>query len=425
LFEGLPRLMRLPLIIQFRRDLCRRRQHTLFDRHPGYILLTAFAGPLLAIAGFGVYRGVQQYTAKGSPVIPLLLSGIAVWIGFGLGRQLRLNRDRQWNSFIQTMPIRPIDLLVLRIYTGIPVGLIGIVLFICGLRGAGVDLWTVSASFKWSLIMIAFAWAIFIPLFIGILASRFAWGSIPAHPKDLFITAPMRKLISRIFPNACGGQMAIELLRMIRGPRTRLLFYAIVSVTAGLGLQIAHPESSHYLLMPVAFALFAVNERADLLQIRQADFLYYLYGVETRDYLRGLIVSVGCLVSLLSLVQIPILGDSDTRTMCVCIAIAFSSMGMNVAFDHYSRHTTFFKYLIAFLLFAGIISEAWGMIPLVILLCFNVLRVPCLIYCLILLSLSFGVNGLIPLLIAAMFVASEIYRTRPDIVKKWYWKLSE
>lgn len=417
--------MRLPLIIQFRRDLCRRRQHALFDRHPGYILLTAFAGPLLAIVGFSVYRGMQQYTAKGLPVIPLLVSTIALWIGFGLSVQLRLNRDRKWNSFIRTMPIRSIHLLALRVYIGIPVGIIGTVLFICGLCGAGVELWTVSASFKWLLIMIAFVWAIFIPLFIGILASRFAWGSIPARPKDLFITAPMRKLISRILPNASGGQMAIELLRMIRGPRTRLLFYAIVSVTAGLGLQIAHPESSHYLLIPVAFALFAVNERADLLQIRQADRLYFLYGVETRDYLRGLVVSVGCLVSMLCLVQIPILRDWDTRTMCVCIAIAFSSMSMNVAFDHYSRHTKFFKYLVGFLLFAGVISKAWAMIPLVILLCFNVLRVPCLIYCLILLSFSYSMDGLIPLLIAAMFVASEIYRTRPDTVKKWYWKLSE
>jgi hypothetical protein len=58
-------------------------------------------------------------------------------------------------------------------------------------------------------------------------------------------------------------------------------------------------------------------------------------------------------------------------------------------------------------------------------LCFNVIRMPSLIYSLILFSISFSVNGILPLLVAGMFVAFEITRSTPDVVKKWYWKISE
>ena len=152
------------------RDISHRRQNTLFDHHPGLILLVAFVGPLLALLGFSTYRGMQQYTAKGLPVVPLLLSGLAAWIGVGLSRQLRLNRDRQWNNFILTMPIRPLHLLALRVYIGIPIGFIGTILFICGLCGIGTKFLSVSASFKWLLIMIAFVVAF---LGIGFLDSWF------------------------------------------------------------------------------------------------------------------------------------------------------------------------------------------------------------------------------------------------------------
>ena len=129
--------MKLPLIVQLRRELSARRQSTLFDRHPGLILLVAFAGPLLAMIGFSTYRGMQQYTAKGLPIVPLLLVACAAWIGIGLSRQLRLNRDRKWNNFVRYMPVRPIHLLALHAYVGIPVGIIGTVLLTCGLCGAG------------------------------------------------------------------------------------------------------------------------------------------------------------------------------------------------------------------------------------------------------------------------------------------------
>ena len=515
--------MKLPLIIHFRREIDARRQTILFDRHPGLILFVAFAGPLLALLGFSAYRGMQQYTANRLPVVPLLLSLLAVWIGIGLSRQFRLNQDRKWNNFIRTMPVRPIHLLALRAYIGIPVGIIGVVLLTCGLCGAGIELWTISATVQWLTIGAAFVWVLSLQSFFGIVASRFSrgqrlllltlalWGilflgrligslkggnpftysltdicltdpllvvsgmislvctlipipqhiafpvtgfwagfhlvaisivlaalswkvaqqppvSIPTRPKDLFITVPLRKFISRILPDSRGGQMSIELLRMLRGPHIRLLFYVTVSVMAGLGLQFAYPEGSYHILILIVFALFAVNERADLLQIRQADFLYYLHGVEAGDYLRGLIASVGLLISMLCIMQVPVFRDYGLQThsnvLCVCVAIAFSSMGMNVAFDHYSRNTTFFKYLITALLFLAVLSEAWGMIPLVVLLSFNVIRLPCFIYSLILVAVSFGVHGCLPLLIAGILVVSEITQTRPNTVKKGYWKIA-
>ena len=514
--------MKLPLIVQFRRELNARRQSALFERHPGLILLVAFAGPLLALLGFSAYRGMQQYATKDWPVVPPLLAGIAAWIGIGLSRQWRLNRDRKWNNFVRYMPVRPIHLLGLHAYVGIPIGVIGIVLLICGLSGLGADLWTISATVKWLMIVTAFVWVLSLQSALGIIASRFLWGqrfmllalaswailflgrlawcqksgnpytscltdicltdpvfvvsgmislvctlipkhtafpatgpwailhlvvvstiltvlswkfvrqpplNLPARPKDLFLTIPLRKFISRIFPDSRGGQIGIELLRMIRGPHMRLLFYVTVSVIAGLGLQITYPKGHNHILILVAFAMFAVNERADLLQTRQADFLYYLHGVDARDYLLGLTMSVGLLISVLCVIQVPIFQHCDIHTysgiICVCIAIAFSSMGMNVAFDHYSRHTRFFKYLITAMLFFAVISKAWSMIPLVLILTFNVIRIPSLIYSLILFCISFSVNGLLPLLVAGMIVAFEMARTNPDVVKKWYWKISE
>jgi F0F1-type ATP synthase membrane subunit c/vacuolar-type H+-ATPase subunit K len=517
--------MKLPLIVQFRRKVSTRRQSTLFDRHPGLIFLVAFAGPLLAMIGFSTYRCMQQYIAKGLPIVPLLLVMFATWTGIGLSRQLRLNRDRKWNNFIRYMPIRPIHLLTLRVYVGIPVGIVGIVLLTCGLRGAGTELWTIRATIKWLLIGATFVWMLSLQSFLAVVASRFAWGqrflisalalwgivllgrfawglksgdlyagritdicltdaalvasgiislvctlipqhtafpvtgfwavlhvalvstiltalswklvrrpplSMPARPKDLFLTVPFRKFISSILPDSCGGQICIELLRMFRGPHMRLLFYVTVSVIVALGLQIKYPDGNNHIFILVVFAVFAVNERADLLQIRQADFLYYMYGVDAKDYLRGLITSVGLLISVLCIVQVPIFRDCDiqmySKIVCVCIAIAFSSIGMSVAFDHYSRNTKFFKYLTTFMLFLAVISEAWGMIPLVVILSFNVIRLPCLIYSLILFCLSFGVNwflSFLPLLIAGAVFASEITRTGPDTVKKWYWRIAE
>jgi hypothetical protein len=65
------------------------------------------------------------------------------------------------------------------------------------------------------------------------------------------------------------------------------------------------------------------------------------------------------------------------------------------------------------------------MIPFVIVLSFNVIRLPSLIYSLILFSISFGVNGFAPLLIAGIIVVFEIARNPRDVVKKWYWRISE
>ena len=518
----IPKFMRLPLIVQFRRKLIARRQSALFDRHPGLILFVAFAGPLLGMLGFSTYRLMQQYTTKGLPVVPLLLAAFEAWIGVGLSRQLRLNRDRKWNNFIRYMPIRPSHLLALHVYMGLPAGIIGIVLLISGLCGAGVNLWTISAAIKWLTIGVALILALSLQSFLAIVASRFSrgqrlllfslmlWGilflarfawslksgnpypscltdtclsdpvlvasgmvslvstlipqqitfqltglravlhlavistiltllswklvrqpplSLPARPKDLFLTIPLRKLISHILPDARGGQTGIELLRTLRGPRLRLLFYLIVSVIAGVGLQIAHPDDNYHILILTVFAMLAVNERADLLKIRRADFLYYLYGVDAKDYLLGLTTSVGLLISVLCMIQVPILRIDDTHTtisiICACIALAFSSTGMNVAFDHYSRHTRFFKYFITALLFFTVISKAWSMIPFVIVLSFNVIRLPSLIYSLILFSISLGVNGFVPLLIAGVIVTFEIVRANPDVVKKWYWRISE
>lgn len=514
--------MRLPLIIQFRREVSARRQSILFDRHPSLILLIAFAGPLLVMVGFGTYRAMQQYVARDLPVVPLFSAALAVWIGIGLSRQFRLNRDRKWNSFIRCMPIRPIHFLALRAYIGISVGIIGAVLLICGLCGAGTEFWTMTATFKWLIMGTAFVWVLSLQSFLGMIGSRFSrgqrflllalalWGivflgsfawnlrsgnpysysfrdacltdpvlvasgmtslmctlipqdlsfpvtgfwavlhlaavstalaalswrfvrqplvNIPARPKDLFVTVPLRRVISRTVPDSRGGQMSIELLRMLRGPHLRLLFYVTISVIAGIGLQIAYPAGNHHVFLLVVFALFAVNERADLLQIRQADFLYLLHGVDARDYLLGLTTSVGLLVSVLCLIQVPLFRNCDIQTysrmICICIAIALSSTGMNVAFDHYSRQTKFFRYLIMFMLFLAVISKAWAMIPLVVLLSFSMIRLPCLIYSLILFSISFTAHGCLPLLIAGIIIVSEIIRTPPDAVKKWYWKISE
>lgn len=518
----LPESMKLPLIIQFWRELSTRRQSILFDLHPGLMLFIAFAGPLLAMSGFGTYRGMQQYTAKGLPIVPLLLAAFGVWIGIGLGRQLRLSRDRRWNDFVRYMPIRPIHFLALHAYVGIPVGVVGLVLLICSLCGAGADLWTMGATVKWLTIGAAFLWALALQSFLGIVASRSSWGqrfllsalalwgilflgrlawslrsgnpytpcltdicladpvfvasgmislvctvipqrtafpvvgpwavlhlglvstlltvlswklvqqppvSLPARPKDLALTIPLRKFISRVLTDSRGGQTGIELLRMLRGPHVRLLFYVVVSVMAGLGLQITYPDGNNHILMLAVFAMFAANERADLLEIRPSDHLYYLHGVDVKDYLFGLTTAAGLLISVLCMMQVPIFRDSNVHTygriICVCIALAFSSMGMNVAFDHYSRHTRFFKYLILAVLFFAVISKAWGMVPLVVLLSFNVIRIPCLIYGLVLLFLSFGVNGFCPLLIAGIITALEITRTSREAVKKCYWKIAE
>ncbi|MHA2047970.1 MAG: hypothetical protein ACW99G_24570 [Candidatus Thorarchaeota archaeon] len=226
-------------------------------------------------------------------------------------------------------------MLTLRVYVGIPVGIVGIVLLTCGLRGAGTELWTIRgtelwtirATIKWLLIGATFVWMLSLQSFLAVVASRFAWGqrflisalalwgivflgrfawglksgdlyagritvctlipqhtafpvtgfwavlhvalvstiltalswklvrrpplSMPARPKDLFLTVPFRKFISSILPDSCGGQICIELLRMFRGPHMRLLFYVTVSVIVALGLQIKYPDGNNHIFILV------------------------------------------------------------------------------------------------------------------------------------------------------------------------------
>ncbi len=207
----------------------------------------------------------------------------------------------------------------------------------------------------------------------------------------------------------------------------RLLFYVTASVTITLGFQVKYPDGNNHIFILAVFAVFAANERADLAQNRRADFLYYMYGVDAKDFLRGLTVSVGLLISVLCILQAPLFRDCDVgtyvKTACVCIAIAFSTMGMNVAFDHYSRNTRLFRYLITAMLFIAVVQKGWGMIPLVVILSFNVIRMPCFIYSLILLFISFSVNGILPLLIGGIVFVSEITRANHEFVKKRYWKI--
>ena len=168
--------MKLPLILQLRRKISTRRQSALFDRHPGLIFLTALAWPLLAFTSLGTYRGTQQYVAEGLPVVPLFLAVVIAWVAIGLGRQLRLNRDRNWNIFVSYMPVRPIQLLAVRAHAGIGVGIVGTILLICGLWGAGTELWTKGAIVKWLLLVASFAWVLSLQVFLGLVSSRFARG---------------------------------------------------------------------------------------------------------------------------------------------------------------------------------------------------------------------------------------------------------
>ena len=169
--------MKLPLILQLRRKISTRRQSALFDRHPGLIFLTALAWPLLALASLGTYRGTQQYVAGGLPVLPLFLAVVIAWVGIGLDRQLRLNRDRHWNIFVSHMPVRPIHLLAVNVYVGMAVGMVGAILLISGLCGAGTELWTKGAIIRWLLIGVTFIWVLSLQVFLGLVSSRFAWGN--------------------------------------------------------------------------------------------------------------------------------------------------------------------------------------------------------------------------------------------------------
>jgi hypothetical protein len=231
---------------------------------------------------------------------------------------------------------------------------------------------------------------------------------------SVLLTRWLRKIVGRIMPGPRGGQVVTEWLRTLRGNSARITIYALGGVLSGLIFRIKLQEGNRGLFILTLVAMAMVSDGAvEILGNRRDNKLYDIYGVDSKDYLYGFITSMGLLISAMSLVQIPIFCDANVdwgiagAVFCVCTAIGFALVGISVSVDYYCRNMRFPNQLFATVL------ELWRR---------GLMYMPCFAIAFILLVVGLY-NSILPLILAGLFVAADVYRTGRGMVIEQYWKL--
>ena len=233
-------------------------------------------------------------------------------------------------------------------------------------------------------------------------------------PLFVKLTRGLRKPIGRLLPGAHGAQIAVEWLRTLRSHNEKITLYTFIAVIIALFCNIRQSQVNY---LPILFllALAVVTEGApELLSLRRGNKLYNRYGVNSKHYLIGFFTSIGCFVSLLTIMLIPVFGVQNFNwattllVFCVCAAMGFALVGISVWIDDYCKKTKF-------------PNRFFAAILIMFRQVFNSL--PPLLFALIFFVLG-TYNIILPLILAAIMLIGEVKRTQRHTVEELYWKLS-
>lgn len=178
----------------------------------------------------------------------------------------------------------------------------------------------------------------------GMLAAR-RLAIRPAHlgrgaSLSVRLTGWVRPVLSRGIAGPRGGQVCIEWLRTFRSGSGLMAVYMFASVVGSvvLGGWSSHSQAAILVLVFAAVAMMT-DCVPSLVRSRTAGRLYDLYGTDTRDFLYGLITSIGVLVSTACLCQVPVYlherlpGWRVVAVCCTFVGISFAMVGLSVAFN--------------------------------------------------------------------------------------------
>ncbi len=305
------------------------------------------------------------------------------------------------------------------------------VVVLCGLRSLLTQLGPTDNICRWP----RWAAVLHVGLLLG-LQVVLSWAGarrVPAaltvsKPRYLVVSQALRRVAAWPFPGPRRAQCAIECVRMSRSGYAMLVIYMLLGMIVSLFGQTYSWGDNYSGLAMVAFVMLAVSERVHFLKRRNTDVLNYQYGVDTKDYLYGLNIAVGTLITGMCILQLPLAWNCGWQDVLVgmiaCVALAYSALIMCVIFDAYYQHTKLFRGILTGVIFLIALTQAWSWIPPLIIVSFNIIYVPCLAYGLLLLVLS-CLNPAWVVVIGIVALWYSIRITSPRFVKEYFWGMEE
>jgi len=255
-------------------------------------------------------------------------------------------------------------------------------------------------------------------------ARRLPVALIVSKPRYLMVSQALRRVTARLFPGPRHAQCAIECIRMSRRGCAMLWIYMLLCMAASLLGQTCFWGDNYSGLAMAAFVMLAVSERVQFMKRRNTDALNYQYGVGTKDYLYAISIAAGTLITGLCILQLPLAWNCGWQDVLVwmmaCVALAYSALIMCVIFDAYYENTKLFRGILTGVVFLIAFTGAWSWIPLLIIVSFNIIYVPCLAYGLLLFVLSY-LNPACAVVIGVVALWYSIRGTPPGFVKEYFW----
>lgn len=252
-------------------------------------------------------------------------------------------------------------------------------------------------------------------IFISFRSLRLTTISTGMRPRGLSISTRFKKWISHVWPSTASSQIYIEGLLTLRGEYLSINFYALACVITAIGLGIMLPDGNTNILILIFFSFLLSSESPSILRSRHYHHLYKLYGVDTKEFLWGFVISIGGAYSLLCVLMIPFFLDTTLilavviKTICVCMAVSCSLICITVMTDSYCRNLKSSQHLIGAIIY--LLRTGWVQIPIFSL-------------GLILTLVGLSYSGLLALLAGLLMCSLQIRSTSRPIVENLYWGIT-
>ena len=217
------------------------------------------------------------------------------------------------------------------------------------------------------------------------------------------LSRPVKRAIQCLLPGALGGQICIECLRTLRSTSEMFMLYVLIILGIVVFDRISGKEGElGALALMLGSMVLSTDTAVYVLDRQRGKTLYDVYGVHTRYYLLGFTGSLGILIALFCIVQIPLLGRFDWQSVvtvfsaCTASSIILTDFGLVIG-RRLKQAGCVSKLINGFI--CGLLILATSMI----------------IWSLSLLHFT------IPLLVAGTVLHLRARQTERDIVKKLYW----
>ncbi len=217
----------------------------------GAALALGFSGIGVVLGSYGAGAGVRRYVAGGYPAeLPVTLAVLA-WIVAVAWPQIKTTGDRPWNRFLATMPVGPLDRMLIVLRSGILPAVGGLCVLFGVLVGARVEIASLAALVRWPTVIMAFLWV----LSLGtMLAVALAPGSPARRIVLVLLSLWWLCLVLRIGLQSAGDRRFTALLSQVLTADPAL---TIIGVT-GLVRALTAPPGALLAAAAVSFAHLAV-----------------------------------------------------------------------------------------------------------------------------------------------------------------------